>query len=314
MILITSGLGFIGLHTARDLIDAGEDVVLTQHRNRREPEFIKEELGHHAFIEQLDITDEAALLALDDKYHFDGICHLAGPGYNAPSPKDDYRVNVVGMLNVLEAARIWQVKRLTLASSIAVYYYGGAGRGPFEEEQPLRMTAANPIETFKKVDELLSWHYADRTGIDVAIMRIGLVYGPLHAYGNVAYRLTRAAVDGKEPRFTTPTYTEDTTDLCYVKDCARAIRLLQLADKLEHRVYNVGSGRETSNEQMAEAVEKVVPGARVKQALQEGRGPLYAENRYMDPARIREHVGFRPSYTLEEGFAEYAAWLKEHEE
>lgn len=314
MILITGGLGFIGLHTARELIDAGEEVVLTQHRNRREPDFLKEDLGHHAWIEPLEITDEESLLALDRKYHFDGICHLAGPGYNAPTPRDDYRINVLGLLNVLEAARVWQVKRLTIASSIAVYYYGGAARGPFEEEQPLRMTAANPIETFKKVDELLAWHYADRTGVEVALMRIGLIYGPLHSYGNIAFRLARAAVDGTTPRLPNPTYTEDTTDLCYVKDCVRAIRLLQLADKLEHRVYNIGSGRATSNEQMAEAVEQAVPGARVKQALQDGRGPTYADNRYMDLKRIRDDVGYRPAYTLEEGFEEYADWLRTHEE
>ena len=57
MHLVTGGLGFIGLHTARALLDRGEDVVLTQYRVAREPDFIKPELGKRAFIEQLDVAD-----------------------------------------------------------------------------------------------------------------------------------------------------------------------------------------------------------------------------------------------------------------
>ena len=196
MILITGGLGFIGLHTAREFIDAGEDVVLTQHRNRREPEFLQSDLGKRAFIEPLDVVDEAGWQALGAKYNFDGICHLAGPNRSAPTPAIDTRINVLGTLNALEAAQQWQVKRLTIASSIGVYLFGGAVRGPFVEEAPLRMSAANPIETFKKVDELIAAYYAERTGIEVAIMRIGTIYGPLNTNPNIAYHLARAAVQG----------------------------------------------------------------------------------------------------------------------
>ena len=314
MILITGGLGFIGLHTAREFIDAGEDVVLTQHRNRREPEFLRHDLGKRAFIEQLDVMDEAGWQALGRKYRFDGICHLAGPGYNAPSPAIDVRINVLGTLNAMEAAREWQVKRLTIASSVAVYYYGGSSRGPFFEDQPLRMTATNPIETFKKIDELMAWNYAERTGIEVALMRIGLIYGPLHTYRNVAYLLARAAVDGRPPEFAAPTYAEDTTDLCYVKDCGRGIRLLQLADRLSERVYNLGGGRATSNLEMAEALEKAVPGSNIQAALQPGWGVTYMPDRYMDLKRIEDDTGYFPEYTLERGFKEYVDWLKEHDE
>jgi UDP-glucose 4-epimerase len=314
MILITGGLGFIGLHTARAFIDAGHDVVLTQHRNRREPEFLKDDLGKHAFIEQLDVTDAEALADIRRRYEIEHICHLAGPGYNAPSPAIDYRVNVFGLLNVLEAARAWQVKRITLASSIATYYYGGAGRGPFTENMPLRMTATNPIETFKKADELLASHYADRTGIDVALMRIALIYGPLHTYGNIAYALTRAAVDNAPPKFTAPAFIEDTTDLCHVSDCARAIVTLQLAPGLSHRTYNIGDGKATSCLTIAETLEQIVPGVSLVETLQPGRGPTYQDDRHMDLSRIKADVGYEPQYTLERGLREYADWLRDHEE
>jgi UDP-glucose 4-epimerase len=313
LILITGGFGFIGLHTIRAFLDAGQDVLVTRNRTYREPEFLKDDFGKRIKVEQLDVTDAAQLMDLGRRYPIDGICHLAGPGYSAESAAADFRINVFGLLNMLEAAREWGVKRLTLASSIATYYYGGVTRGPFVETMPLRMSATNPIETYKRVDELLASHYADRTGIDVAFMRIALIYGPLHAYGNIAYALTRAGVDGTEPKFTADTYAEDTTDLCHVADCANAIVLLQLADQLAHRTYNIGDGKATSGQQIADAVEKAIPGADVGRALKPGRGPNYTEDRYMDLSRIRADVGYQPQYTLERGIAEYAAWLRTHD-
>jgi UDP-glucose 4-epimerase len=314
MILVTGGFGFIGLHTVRAFLDAGEEVIITRNRTYREPEFLKDDLGKRVKIEQLDVTNTEQLMDIGRRYKIDGICHLAGPGYLAPDAAADYRINVFGLLNMLEAAREWQVKRLTLASSVATYYYGGAARGPFVETMPLRMTATNPIETYKKVDELLGNHYADRTGIDVAFMRIALIYGPLHTYKNIAFALTRAGVDGAEPKFAADTYEEDTTDLCHVVDCARAIVLLQLADKLPNRLYNIGDGKATSGKQIAAAVEKAIPGSNVGRALKSGRGPNYTEDRYMDLSRIKADTGYEPEYTLERGITEYAGWLRTHDE
>ena len=313
MLLLTGAFGFIGLHTIRAFLDAGKEVLVTRNRTYREPEFLAGEFGKRIHVEQLDVTDAAQLRDLGRRYKIDGICHLAGPGYSAPSAAADYRINVFGLLNMLEAAREWGVKRLTLASSIATYYYGGASRGPFVETMPLRMSATNPIETYKKVDELLGNHYADRCGIDVAFLRIALIYGPLHAYGNIAYALTRAGVDRNAPKFTADTYEADTTDLCHVADCARAIVLLQLADKLPNRVYNIGDGKATSNQQIAAAVEQAT-GGKVGASLKPGRGPGYTVDRYMDLSRIKADVGYQPQYSLERGIAEYAEWLKHHEE
>ena len=121
MILITGGLGFIGLHTARRFLDVGEQVVLTQFKVRREPDFIKAELGKRAFIETLDVTSTHDVSEIVRKHKVTGIVHLAVPGLGALTAAEDYRVNVMGFLNILEAARLFDVKRVSLASSVAVY-------------------------------------------------------------------------------------------------------------------------------------------------------------------------------------------------
>src|SRR5665213_3015161 len=104
MILITGGLGFIGLHTARALIDQGEDVVLTQYRVPRAPDFLKDEFGKHAFVEQLDVTDASGFEAIGKKHEIDSIVHLAVPGLGAFGAAEDFRVNMTGLLNALRAA------------------------------------------------------------------------------------------------------------------------------------------------------------------------------------------------------------------
>src|SRR3990170_3419467 len=81
-VLITGGLGFIGLNTARALLDAGHDVVLTQYRVPRMPDFVKAELGRRVFIEQLDVADNERLLDIGRRHKIDAIVHLAGPGYS----------------------------------------------------------------------------------------------------------------------------------------------------------------------------------------------------------------------------------------
>ena len=92
MILVTGGLGFIGLHTARALLDVGETCVLTQYRVAREPDFIKDEVGKRVFVEQLDVTDTDSFMAIGKKHKIDGIVHLAVPVDDAALALEDVRV------------------------------------------------------------------------------------------------------------------------------------------------------------------------------------------------------------------------------
>ena len=310
MILITGGMGFIGLHTARSILDAGEDVVITRYSAWREPDFIKDEYGKRVTIERLDVTSPHDVLDAVQKHKVTGIVHLAVPGLAALSPAEDFRVNTAGLLSILEAARVWKVGRVTLASSIGVY--ASLPKGPFHEDDRLPVQSGNPTEAFKKTWEILAFHYADRTGLDVASMRIGGIWGPLyHSMANLPSRLCHAAVKNVAPDFTGARrvpFAEDQGDLCYVRDCAQGIRLVQLADKLEHRIYNIGGGQAVSNGALLDAVKQAVPDAPI--ALEAGRGPAYRDDPYMDVSRISQELGYKPAYDVVSGVADYVEWLR----
>src|SRR5712691_12545610 len=133
--LITGGMGFIGLHTARACLDAGEDVVNTYFQTWREPSFMQDEYHKRVQIEKVDVTDRDGLMALGKKHKIDRIVHLAVPGLGALGPLDDLKTNIAGLTHVLEAALEWGSKRLTLTSSVAVY--AGLHAGPFVEDARL---------------------------------------------------------------------------------------------------------------------------------------------------------------------------------
>jgi UDP-glucose 4-epimerase len=315
MILITGGLGFIGLHTARCFLDAGESVVLTQYRVRREPDFLKDEIGKRAFIEKLDVTSAHDVIDLARRHRVTCVVHLAVPGLGALSAAEDYRVNVAGWINVLEAARLCDARRVSLASSIAVY--AGLPAGPFREDALLPLESGNPTETFKKSMEILALHYASRTGLEVVMLRIGTPFGPLyHSLAAPTSRICHAAakgvpVDFKGARGGAP-HEDDEVGAFYVKDCARAIQLLQMADKLSHRIYNISGDGPIKYREFTQAVKKLVPSAETQ--LQPGTGPRHRPNAYMSIDRIKQDVGYRHQYDLERAVAEYLSWLRGHPE
>ncbi|MEQ4717136.1 NAD(P)-dependent oxidoreductase [Nonomuraea sp. B19D2] len=312
MILITGGLGFIGTHTTRALLDLGESCLLVQRRPAVVPETFA---GEPVVVEQADLTDESSLLELGKRHEITGIVHLAGsvpwpPG--AYQPLEGAEQAVRSLLNVFRAAREWQVARVGVASTIGVY--GGVpGEGALKEDVPLPMTAGHPIPAFKKIGELLGDHLAGAMGLDVVNYRIAAIWGPLgHTRSPffAAPQLVHAAARGAEPDLSTlraGAHLGDGIDMCYVKDCGRAIALLQLADRLAHRTYNVASGRLTTNGEVVAAIRKLVPDARAD--LPEGRDPA-VPGCWLDTTRLREDTGYEPAYDTERAVADYLTWLR----
>ena len=251
MILITGGLGSIGSHTARALLDLGEPVVLTAHRSTRLPEFLTGEPGGRVVVEPLDTTNEAAFLDIGKRHQITGIVHLAAGRYDLPDPVEYLRAETLGLLTALKAATAWDVRRFSVASSIGVY--AGVDEVPWREDAPLPAVAPHQIHAFKKTAEVFATLTGDGAAFDAVCLRIGTIWGPLGLPDSPFFALPRllsAAVWGEEPDLTPPrppAYADDGGDLCYVKDCGRAIALLMLAERLNHGTYNVSTGRLVRN-------------------------------------------------------------------
>jgi UDP-glucose 4-epimerase len=177
--------------------------------------------------------------------------------------------------------------------------------------------APHQILVVKKTAELFATLVGGSAGFDVVNLRIGTVWGPLGVPDNPFTplpRLLSAAVRGEDPDLTPPrppAYAEDATDLCYVKDCGRAIALLMLAERLNHSTYNVSSGRLVGFGEVVAAINAAVPGADV--ALPQGRNPDRPPDNHLDIARLQADTGFRPEYDVERAVPDYVDWLKGHE-
>jgi UDP-glucose 4-epimerase len=312
MILITGGLGFIGSHTVQALLDAGQECVVIQRTHTEVP---AGRFDRPVAVEQADATDLDALLDVGRRHRIEGIVHLAGSMPWPPSsqaPVQAAQRSLGSLFNVMQAAQEWGVTRVGLASTIGVY--GGARdplQGPLTEDMPLAMSARHLIPTFKKISELLGGHLADATGIDIVNLRISGTWGPLGHNPDPFFpapQLIHAAARGVAPDLSGVrgnTHAEDSLDLCYVKDTGRAIALLQLADHLNHRTYNVASGHATTNAEVAAAIRKAVPEAQVD--LPAGGDTRQA---WLDITRLREDTGYEPVWETERAAADYIAWLR----
>jgi UDP-glucose 4-epimerase len=308
--LLIGGMGFIGLHTARRFLDAGQDVVVTYHANRREPDFLKDEIGKRVKVEQLDVVDAARVADVIKQHDVEGVVYLAVPALAGVSPAEEFQTNTVGYLNVLEASRAAGVRRLTVTSSVAVY--SNVAERPWREDMTVSTSSTNPTEAYKKALEVLGLYFGQRTGLDVIMLRVAGIFGPMyHSMANLPSRLVHAAAHGTAPDFSGmragPPKADDGNDSCYVKDCALGIQLAHAAPKLQHRVYNVGNGKITRNSEMVEAIREVVP--EFQADLPAGGD---AANRYMDLSRISSELGYAPKIGVEKGLAEYVTWLRSH--
>jgi UDP-glucose 4-epimerase len=319
MILIIGGLGFVGTNTARALLDLGEDCVLTQHRNGHVPAFLRDYVGKRIFIEPLDVRDSEALLALGNSYTFTGIVHLATGGAPIGNPTSavelvkDVQDTLTTIAAVVQAGHEWDVRRVTIASAPVVY--NGISGLPWRDDQPLSMTAAFSMEVAKKCGEIVSSYLALHMQVDCVEMRLAAMYGPNYdpARSSLAGRLVHAAVKGTKPdlgglRFGS-IYADDGGDLCYIKDAARGIALLQTTDKISQPVYNISSGQPTSNLQVVDAIQRVIPSFKTELPVGHMPGTL-AEPWYFDIGRLREDTGYAPRFTIEAGIADYIGWLR----
>jgi nucleoside-diphosphate-sugar epimerase len=304
VILVTGGLGMIGAHTARALVDAGHEVVVTTHRRTDVPSF----LAGRVTVEALDVTDHDAFLALRARHDISDIVHLAGTVPDE-DPVRFFRTDMAGLLNALDAARTWGVRRFAVASSLGVYI--GRTETPWHEE--LALPAAelpHLIIAFKKAVEPLTTHSLQGSGVQPVVVRIGSTWGPLmdpESPFNYIPPYISAVLRGEQPR---PLHADDGGDSCYAPDAGRAIALLTTAQTPRHDIYNVSSGRPFTNRELADALQAITPGLRLD--LRPGRQAGPGDNPYLDTTRLTHDTGFKPAFDIAAAVADYVAWRAEN--
>ena len=300
--LVTGGAGFIGSNLVDALLDQGAevDVVDTLVTGRRS-NLEAGALGRGARLHEVDITDAPALNALVGDIAPDVIYHLAAQidvRKSIEDPAFDASVNVVGTINVLEAARLAGVGRVVNTSTGGAIY-GDADKIPSDEATvPLPMAAYGQSKFC--AERYLGW-YGRLYGQSNVTLRLGNVFGPRQDPLGEAGVI--AIFCGKLRDGTRPTIYGDgtqTRDYVYVGDVVRA--QLAAGQSSVTGEINVGTGRETTVLDIVEVMKELEPEAAA------GFDPAFAEARLgeierscLDVTRAREELGFEAQTTLRDG-------------
>ncbi len=317
MILITGGLGNIGVHIARHFLDMGEEVLVTGYRNLQPPSFLASYIGKGLNITAMDITSLPTILDALKKFKVKSIVHAASRYEGRGSLYESVMANIIGSANVLEAARTLDVGRVTFLSSEGVHQ-GRKGTTPIKEEEFLCVRSDRYIPATKKMDEHLFFIYQSEYKMDIVITRPSRIYGPPYPAGRPISRMIAAALKGGQADLTSAVNESEAHDYLYVRDCARAICTIHLAPKPKHTIYNVGFGKLVTFGDCARTLEKIFPGS----ALRLGTGQFSSATdtrpkteldieACLDISRIKEEFGFSPKYDLEKGLSALVAWVRD---
>lgn len=312
--MITGGMGFLGGSLAKLLCEQGERVLLTIHKQKELAPFLEQYRDKKLFVAPLDITDLDAVEKTIKDHSVKSIIHAASSYEAKGNLYDAMRVNVLGTINILEASARTGIGRISAISTEAVYQ-GIKQKEPLKEELLLSVESDRYVPGTKRAEENIALLYAAKAGLNVALIRASRIYGPLFAgVRSPMHRIAQSAVDGTPCEL--PNIDEaEGHDNIYVKDCARGVIMIHTADKLKHRIYNLGMGKLTTFGEIRDAVLKVAPGAKI--ILGKDLGEITATksaldiNACLDIGRIREELGFGPEYDIDKGMAAYVTWLKD---
>ena len=301
MRILITGAGLIGTHTARELIERGDEVTFFDFAPR--PDYIRHVTGRDLPVIRGDIRDLAALVDAFQQVRPECVIHLAASvgEANINNVYAGFQVNLVAAINVAEAARLTGVRKLIHASTQALYV-GDDPKELLSEDSPI--DCRNRVYNASKLGcEHVLRTYAAKHALELALLRFAGVYGYYSVAGGPGVAVQQAVWDamaGKQVELNVYA----SVDFIYAKDLANGIALAVHTSPLPHQIYNLGSGTLTTVEDVEEALRKIFPGVRMN------RGKLTPARPRMDITRARTELGFNPEYKLEAGLRDYVAELK----
>jgi dTDP-glucose 4,6-dehydratase len=311
-VLVTGSAGFIGSHLTEALLAVGADVTAFIRYNSRGDIGSLRQIPQPA-LERLtvvsgDLKDPSAVVqAVKD---MDVVFHLGaliGIPYSYVHPMDYVQTNMVGTANLLEACRHAKVSRIVQFSTSEVY--GTARYAPIDEEHPLQ--GQSPYAASKIAADQLALSYFRSFGLPVAIARPFNTYGPRQPARAIIPTIIGQALAGPIIRLGSLT---PLRDMNYVSDTVAGTLRIAETDAAVGEVINLGSSREISIGDIAQAIFHAIGGEfRIETDLSRVRPEKSEVFRLIaDCSKAERLLGWKHSVTVEDGIANTIDWARKN--
>ncbi|MGZ8454295.1 MAG: NAD-dependent epimerase/dehydratase family protein, partial [Candidatus Binatia bacterium] len=230
-------------------------------------------------------------------------------------PYSGVRLNFMGTINVFEAARLENVRRVVFPSSGTVYL-GSLGEGVKQIDENIPMNPPSVYAATKASCEFMGRAYAKRYNFEFICLRYtGGLYGPspaaLKATREIAIQqMIRAAVKGEAAKISWP---YGPAEILYGKDAAKGTVLAVCKDKFKDTLFHIGNADMVSGEDIVQAIRKKFPGADIEIVKTSNPMPYPDSRLSSDFSRAKEQLGYEPDYPIDKAVADYGATLKKLE-
>jgi UDP-glucuronate 4-epimerase len=328
-ILVTGVAGFIGMHSAKKLLDDGHEIIGIDNLNDYYDVNLKEDRlktleGYKNFrFLKLDIKDQKDVLDLFKKESPERVLHLAaqaGVRYSIQNPYIYIDSNIQGFINILEGCRAIKTEHLVFASSSSVY--GGNTKVPFSEhdnvDHPVSLYAAT-----KKANELMAHTYSHLYQIPTTGLRFFTVYGPW-GRPDMSPMLFTKAILADEP-IQVFNHGDMMRDFTYIDDIVASVNETlfktatpnnnfdaQLPDPATsyapYRIFNIGNSQPVPLIQFIETIEDALGKKAIKKMMGMQAGDVKITS--ADTSELNQWVNFKPNTSIKEGVTRFIDWYK----
>jgi len=299
-ILVTGGAGFIGSHIVEVLLDAGHQVAVLDNLSTGKRENLSQKVAFY----EADITDKEAIKKVFRDFKPEIVDHHAAQisvNRSVREPDFDAYQNIIGSINLLEASAQHGVERFIFASTGGALY-GDAPRIPSSEDTLVLPLA--PYGIAKASVEHYIRFFSTEHKIDTVVLRYANVYGPRqdpHGEAGVVAIFSLKTMAGEN--LTVYGNGKQTRDFVFVKDVARAN--LAAVDA-KPGVFNVGTGEETSVNDLVKAFQTINPNLEA-QYLEARSGEVFRSA--LDASKAAKVLGWKPIVRLIDGIKETYNWF-----
>ncbi|MDG6917172.1 MAG: NAD-dependent epimerase/dehydratase family protein [Nitrososphaerota archaeon] len=302
--LVTGGTGQIGAFLCEELVNAGHRVVCYDFKPNMDN---VGRLANRLTVEAADVTDPTDLLHTIKENSVDHIIHLAALVLldSIKHPARAYNVNIIGTNNVMEAARLLDVKKVVFASSVSVYGSLNPRRAGIADEDDIPNPPHDPYSTSKITNELMGKYYRESYGMDVTCMRITAAWGPGRYWGYTGQfnEFIRRAALGQDVPFPSDfSYRLEKLRWMYVKDVGYCFSFVSELPRRDY-LYNLGVMSPFNHKDVIESLSEILSGRKFE--VKELDAPTTVSSGVAGPngldvdcTKLHNQLGFRPRFGL----------------